>query len=302
MPKQQTSLGEGSSRGGVLVGLAGRGILQSRTPWMHEQEADAHGLRLIYGLYDFTDQGWADEELASLLDAAQRMGFAGLNITIPFKQTVIGMLDELDEAAASVGAVNTVSFRNGRRVGSNTDMTGFAEGFRAGLTGADLSAVLQVGCGGAGAATANAMLGPLGVGKLVLFDADYARAASLREQLVRTHGEGRVELAEDAASGAAICAGVVNATPVGMAKFPGMPLPAVAIEQRHWVADIVYFPLETDLLAAARRRGCRTLDGSGMAVHQAAEAFEIFTGRKADPARMAASFTEFAAPSVVSAE
>lgn len=286
----------------VMVGLAGRGILQSRTPWMHEQEADAQGLRMVYALFDFTDRGWADWELAPLLDAAQRLGFAGLNITFPFKQTVIGTLDELDEAAASVGAVNTVSFRSGRRIGSNTDMTGFAEGFRAGLAGADLASVLQIGCGGAGAATANAMLGPLGVEQVVLFDADYARAASLRDQLARTHGAHRVVLCDDAAAGAAMSAGIVNATPMGMAKFPGMPLPAAAIEARHWVADIVYFPLETELLAAARRKGCRTLDGSGMAMHQAAEAFEIFTGLKADRARMAASFAAFTAPPAEAAE
>ena len=280
----------------VLVGLAGRGILASRTPWMHEREADAQGIRLAYSLFDFSDRNWADWELAPLLDAAQRIGFAGLNITFPFKQTVIGTLDELDEGAASVGAVNTVSFRGGRRIGSNTDLTGFAEGFRAGLGGADISSVLQIGCGGAGAATANAMLGPLGVGKLVLLDADYARAAALREQLVRTYGEHRIVLCDDPLAGAAMSAGIVNATPMGMAKFPGMPLPAAALEPRHWVADIVYFPLETALLSAARKLGCRTLDGSGMAVHQAAAAFEIFTGRSADHSRMAASFAAFAAP------
>jgi shikimate dehydrogenase len=292
--RRQTSPGNHIS-GGVLVGLAGRGILQSRTPWMHEQEADEQGLRLVYSLYDFTHRGWADGELGPLLDAAQRLGYAGLNITLPFKQTVMGMLDELDEVAASVGAVNTVSFRGGRRIGGNTDITGFAEAFRTGLAGADLDTVLQVGCGGAGAATANAMLGPLGVGRLVLFDADPGRAARLRDQLAYTHGADRVALCDDTAAGAAISTGIVNATPMGTAKFPGMPLPSAALKERHWVADVVYFPLETDLLAAARRKGCRTMNGSGMAVNQAADAFEIFTGRKADPARMAVSFAAFPA-------
>lgn len=291
----QISPCDGSS-GSFLVGLVGRGILQSRTPWMHEQEADAQGLRLIYNLYDFTDRGWSDGDLAAVLDAAQLIGLTGLNITLPFKQTVMGLLDDLDELAADVGAVNTVSFRDGRRVGSNTDITGFAEGFRTGLFGADLDAVLQVGCGGAGAAIANALLGPLGANKLALFDTDSRRALRLCDQLIRTHGADRVAVCEDVAAGAAISSGIVNATPIGMAKFPGMPLPPQAIEERHWVADIVYFPLETELLAAARRRGCRTLDGSGMAVLQAAAAFEIFTGRKADRDRMANSFASFAAP------
>jgi shikimate dehydrogenase len=295
VPRRQTPPGDNSGAG-VLVGLAGRGIMQSRTPWMHEQEADEQGLRLVYSLYDFTHRGWADEDLAPLLDAAERLGYAGLNITLPFKQTVMGMLDELDEVAASVGAVNTVSFSGGRRIGGNTDISGFAAAFRAGLAGADLDTVLQVGCGGAGAATANAMLGPLEVGKLVLCDTDLGRAARLRDQLAHTHGADRVAICNDTAAGAAISTGIVNATPMGTARFPGMPLPAAAVEERHWVADIVYFPLETDLLAAARAKGCHTLNGSGMAVHQAVDAFAIFTGRKADPARMAASFAAFAAP------
>jgi len=291
-----------STGGKVMVGLAGRGILQSRTPWMHEREADAQGLRLIYSLFDFTDRGWDDRELAPLLDAAQRLGFAGLNITLPFKQSVIGLLDELDEAASSVNAVNTVAFRSGKRIGSNTDVTGFAEGFRAGLAGVDLASALQIGCGGAGAATANAMLGPLGVERVTLFDADRARAAALQGELARKFGEQRVLLVEDLAVGASLAAGIVNATPMGMTKFPGMPLPVEALEPRHWVSDIVYFPLETELLAAARHKGCRTLDGSGMAVHQAADAFAIFTGRSADAARMAASFVSFAARSAVTGE
>lgn len=300
MNQPPTSTGIGPGR--ILAGLAGRGILQSRTPWLHEQEADAQGLRLTYALFDFNDRAWPDWELANLLDATQRIGFAGLNITYPFKQSVIGLLDELDPSAASVGAVNTVSFRNGRRIGSNTDMTGFAEGFRAGLSGADVTRVLQVGCGGAGAATANALLGPLGAQQVLLFDTDAMRAAQLRDELNRTHGADRAMVCDDARAGALRCSGIVNATPMGMAKFPGMPLPADAIEQRHWVADVVYFPLETELLATAARKGCRTLNGSGMAVHQAAAAFEIFTGRPADEHRMTASFSAFAAPPAEAAE
>ena len=87
--------------------------------------------------------------------------------------------------------------------------------------------------------------------------------------------------------------GIVNCTPVGMEKHPGLPLSAAAIDPRQWVADIVYFPLETELLRAARAQGCRSLDGSGMAVFQAVRAFELFTGRPADPNRMKATFDAF---------
>jgi shikimate dehydrogenase len=231
--------------------------------------------------------------LGKLLDATQRVAFAGLNVTFPFKQVVIPLLDDLSEAAAAIGAVNTVSFRGGRRTGHNTDVTGFAAGFRDGLPGVAPGTVLQIGCGGAGSATAHALLDNLGAEKVILFDTEAPRLAVLHEQLCDRYGAERVGTCVRVEDGAAQADGILNATPVGMAKFPGLPITAAAIEQRHWVADVVYFPLETALLAEARRKGCRTLDGSGMAVHQAAEAFTIFTGLPTDVARMRASFAKF---------
>lgn len=262
---------------------------------MHEQEADAQGLRLVYSLFDFTDRRWPDQDLPRLLDAAQRVGFAGLNVTFPFKQAIIPLLDDLSAGARAIGAVNTVQFRDGRRIGHNTDVTGFAEGFRAGLADVARGSALLLGCGGAGSAVAHALLGMLDVGRLVLSDTDGARAAALHDQLAATYGAARVALCGDVAAAAGEVDGIVNATPTGMAKFPGLPLPLSALEPRHWVADIVYFPLVTELLAQARARGCRTLDGSGMAVHQAAAAFGIFTGRTADWQRMQRSFVAFEA-------
>lgn len=274
----------------ILTGLVGRGILASRSPWLHECEADAQGLRLVYSLFDFSDRSWQDDALPQLLDAVQLIGFSGINVTFPFKQAILPLLDDLSDGARQIGAVNTVSFVGGRRVGHNTDVTGFAAGFRTGLPGAATDLVLQLGCGGAGSATAHALLADLGVRQLALFDSDAERLAALCEQLTKRFGGDRVVLCSDPAACAARADGLINATPVGMAKFPGLPLPAAAIAPRHWVADIVYFPLETELLAEARRKGCRTLDGSGMAVGQAVEAFEIFTGQAADRRRMLASF------------
>lgn len=283
----------GTGRGRILTGLAGRGILDSRSPWLHESEADALGLRLIYSTFDFTDRGWQDDQLPALLDALQRIGFSGINVTFPFKQAIIPFLDDLSDGARKIGAVNTVSFAGGRRIGYNTDVTGFAAGFRAGLPGVATDLVLQIGCGGAGSATAHALLGDIGARRLVLADTDADKLSALHAQLADHYGAERVEACTDIAACAARADGIVNATPVGMAKYPGMPLPAAAIAQRHWVADIVYFPLVTELLAEARRMGCQTLDGSGMAVHQAAEAFEIFTAAAADRDRMLASFAAF---------
>lgn len=293
MTNPAASIGVGTGR--VLAGLAGRGIVESRTPWMHEQEGRAQGLQLAYALFDFTDRQWQDADLARLLDACQLVGFAGINVTFPFKQAIIPLLDELSDGARAIGAVNTVAFRDGRRIGYNTDVTGFAEGFRAGLGTAAPGTVLQLGCGGAGSATAHALLGQLGAERVLLSDTDPARKAALHAQLAQAYGAARVELCDDPVAGAARADGLLNATPMGMAKFPGMPLPAAAIEPRHWVGDIVYFPLVTEFLAEAHRKGCRVLDGSGMAVGQAADAFEVFTGRTPDRARMGESFAAFVA-------
>ncbi len=277
----------------LLTGLAGRGILSSRSPWLHEREAEAQGAQMRYELFDFDDRGWTDAQLNSLIAEAQDNGFVGLNITFPFKQAVIAFLDDLSDGARSIGAVNTVSFKNGRKIGYNTDVTGFAESVRQGLGSIAGQHVVQLGCGGAGSATAQALL-ELGVRLLSLFETDAARLDGLVAKLQSDFGKDRITAGTDIARAANLCDGIVNATPIGMAKLPGLPLSADLLEQRHWVADIVYFPLETELLREAKLRGCRVLNGSGMAVEQAAAAFEIFTGFTPERPRMQNSFAEYA--------
>jgi shikimate dehydrogenase len=277
-----------------LTGLVGRDILVSRSPWLHENEADAQGVRLVYSLFDFAARGWDERDLPRLLDSAETAGFAGLNVTHPYKQAIIAHLDEMSPGAARIGAVNTVAFAGGKRIGHNTDVSGFTESFLGGLPGVATTHVLQMGAGGAGSATAQALL-ELGVGTLALVDKDDEKRTALAEKLRADFGEHRVTEPADLAAALARADGIVNATPVGMASYPGSPVPEGLIEPRHWVADIVYFPLETRLLRAARLRGCKTLDGSGMVVFQAAAAFDIFTGLSADRARMRDSFVAFVA-------
>jgi len=278
----------------VLAGLIGQGIGASRSPALHEREAAAQGLRMVYRLIDLDVLRLGPEALPELLTAAARLGFAGVNITFPCKQAVIAHLDELSPDAAALGAVNTVVFRDGRRVGHNTDGSGFAEGFRRGLPGEARTQVVQLGAGGAGAAVAHALLAE-GTGQLAIADTDPARAAALATDLNARFGAGRAVAAADLAAALAEAEGLVNCTPVGMTKLPGMPLPAELLHKRLWVADIVYFPLETELLRTARALGCRTLDGGGMAVFQAVGAFRLFTGREPDAARMLRHFAEMSA-------
>src|SRR6185369_10918929 len=145
--------------------------------------------------------------------------------------------------ARAIGAVNTVLLREGRRIGHNTDWSGFAESFRRSMGDVRRGRVVLLGAGGAGAAVAHALL-TLDVRTLVLIDTDGVRAAALAETLCVRFGAGRAIVLEDAASALQGADGMVNATPVGMAKFPGLPLPANLLSPELWVADVVYFPLE----------------------------------------------------------
>lgn len=273
----------------ILAGLIGAGIQASRTPAMHEHEGDAQGIRYLYRLIDLDQLGVTSAALPELLDAAQRLGFTGLNITFPCKQAIIPLLDELSPEARGIGAVNTVVFADGKRVGHNTDCLGFAEGLRRGLPNVARERVVQMGAGGAGAAVAHALLQE-GVRQLTIFDVEPARAAELAASLNASFGAGRAQAGSDLPAAMAEAQGLVNTTPVGMAKLPGLPLPAELLHADLWMAEIIYFPLETELLRAARALGCQTLDGGKMAVFQAVKAFELFTGRAADAERMMAHF------------
>ncbi|UES43639.1 shikimate dehydrogenase [Roseibium aggregatum] len=277
----------------VLAGLIGRGIARSRTPEMHMAEAAAQSLRGVYRIIDVDTLPEDEQNLKAIVHAAEVTGFNGLNVTYPFKMEVIPLLDQLSPNAAAVGSVNTIVFRDGKRIGHNTDLWGFAESFRQNMIGVSLKTVLLIGAGGAGVAVAHA-LADCGVQHLKIFDVDTVRVEQLARQ-VRSNRQGlTVEPVTtlDAASCANL-SGIVNASPVGMAKTPGTPFPLALLKPDMWVADIVYFPLETELLADARRLGCRVLPGSGMAVFQAVRAFELFTGRRADPVRMKAAFDAF---------
>jgi shikimate dehydrogenase len=269
----------------LLIGLIGAGIQRSLSPRLHEEEARHHGLRLHYQLIDIDKAGASIGDLPALLNAARVMGFTGLNITYPCKQAVIPLLDDLSEEARAVGAVNTVVVQDGRLIGHNTDGSGWAWGFRRALPQADLTRVVLLGAGGAGAAVADAVL-RLGAQHLIVVDREFDRAQALAEQMSSLHGIGRASANADIAQALQRATGLIHATPTGMDKLPGLPLPASLLRRDLWVSEIVYFPLETTLLKAAREIGCPVADGGGMAVGQAVGAFRLFTGLEPDVLRM----------------
>jgi shikimate dehydrogenase len=273
----------------ILLGLIGAGIGQSRSPALHEGAAADLGHVALYRLIDLDRLGLTPDHLPELLTAARRFGFSGLNITYPCKQSVIAHLDTLSDHAAVLGAVNTVVIDGERLVGHNTDWFGYAQALKHDLPGADLSDIVQFGAGGAGSAVAYALL-VSGVSRLSIVDTQTGRSQALASDLAPHFPQARIEAADDVQAAVRRATGIVNTTPVGMAKFPGMPFPAAWLHPGQWVSDIIYFPLETELLRAARALGCRTLDGSGMNVFQAAEAFRLFTGLTPDPVALRQHF------------
>ena len=279
-----------------LVGLIGADIGPSLTPPLHEREAAKLGIGYFYERIDIAALGLPPERAGELLRAAGHLGYSGLNITHPCKQLVVDHLDELSSDAETLGAVNTVVFRDGRAVGHNTDWPAFQRGFVRGLPDVATGRVVLVGAGGTRAAVAHAALS-LGAGRLVVVDAQPDRAAALAGALRDEYGSDRATAVRtEALEGELARAdGLIHATPAGMAAHPAPAFPVAFLHPDLWVAEVVYRPLQTELLSHARRLGCRTVDGGGMAVFQAALSFVLFTGREPDVDRMLRHFAALTA-------
>lgn len=255
-----------------LTGLIGAPIAQSAAPAMHEAAGDALGVRVHYQLIEVAG---ADEAgLRALLDGVRLLGFAGVNVTFPYKEAVVPLLDALSDRAREIGAVNTVVVHDGRLTGHNTDTTGFERAIAGLVADSNRGAVALIGAGGVGKAIAFA-LASLGVAGISIFDADHAKAECLAAQL---RGRLKARIAHDVADAMQGAVGVVNATPVGMLPDTGMAVPETLLAHDVWVADAVYTPLWTPLLLSAKERGAKLMTGRELAIHQAADAFELFTG------------------------
>jgi shikimate dehydrogenase len=273
-----------------LVGLIGRNIQGSLSPALF---ADAFAAAGIDGFYHLMDADrLPGRQLPQLLDAIKIAGFAGANITYPFKQDIIPLLDAIDPEAAQVGAINTVAIAvDGRTTGYNFDRRGWRNSFAetVGQDSAQGKTVVLIGAGGAGRAVAFALM-DLGVAAVVLHDLDRSRASALQADVSRHYGAARCRVSGDLERDIAAADGIVNATQTGMTGFPGNPAPVAAIRATHWAADVIYTPVKTEFLKVAAAKGVRTLNGGGMCVHQAIEAFRLFTGMEADVARMHRAF------------
>jgi quinate/shikimate dehydrogenase (NAD+) len=270
----------------VLTGLLGAPIAHSASPAMHERAAEALGLRCHYQLIEIAGAG--RDELKLLLEGVRRLGFAGINVTFPYKEAVVELLDEMSPGAAQIGAVNTVVVRDGKLTGYNTDTSGFARAITQLVAASSHGAVALIGAGGVGKAIAFALAG-LGVDELRIFDSEPAKAARLAAQL---EGHGKTCVAQSVEDALRGVAGLINASPVGMLPNRNSPVPDHLLHPGLWVADAVYSPLWTPLLTAAKAEGSAVMTGRDLAIYQAADAFKLFTGMTPSATEMGIAFDE----------
>jgi shikimate dehydrogenase len=267
-----------------LLGLIGSPIRSSAAPAMHEAAAEALGLRAHYRLIDVAGANAAT--LRAMLDGVRLLGFSGVNVTFPYKEAIVPLLDALSRGAAAIGTANTVVVRDGKLTGHNTDSSGFAAAFKAVLGPPGDAPVALIGAGGVGRAIAFAMA-EVGARALRIVDAEAGKAQALADRL-----KGRVEVrvCRDVAEALDSAGGVINGTPIGMLPNRGSPVPAELLHGGLWVADAVYTPLWTPLLQAARACGARVMTGRELCICQAVDAFRLFTGLEPSRERIGAAF------------
>ena len=254
-----------------IFGILGRPVAHSLSPAMHNAAFRHLGINAVYVAFPVTD-------LAQAVSGLRGLGIGGVSVTIPFKEEIIPLIDELDPQAAKIGAVNTVVNRDGRLTGYNTDWLGAMTALTAKISLKGRH-VLILGAGGASRAIAYGII--QAGGRVSLTDVDQARAAALVKDL----GGEAIPLNAVGDCPATI---LVNATPVGMTPdVDGIPIDPDLLGRFEVVMDIVYQPLQTRLLREAQAHGCATIDGLQMLIHQATAQFELWTGQEAPAEIMA---------------
>ncbi len=251
-----------------LAGVIGSPVAHSRSPALHGYWLKRYGIRGHYVPLDV-----AQKNLAQVIETLPKMGFVGVNVTIPHKETVLGMADLVTDRAALIGAANTLIFRQDGKVhADNTDGYGFIENLKANAPGWEPRSgpAAVFGAGGAARAVLASLL-DVGVPEIRLANRTRARADALRAEFgARIQVVDWVQ-ASNMLEGAMT---VVNSTSLGMTGKPELRVPLDALSPRAVVTDLVYTPLQTDFLKRAAEIGCTTVDGLGMLIHQAAPGFE----------------------------
>jgi shikimate dehydrogenase len=273
----------------IKIGLIGEGIANSISPFLHEEEARENQIDYSYRLIDTQAPFFAKMPINKLIEYAIDKQFVGLNITYPFKQQVVPYLDSSDKQVAELNSANTILIQDGKLSGYNTDYFGYAEFLKQQFTAEKLDTILLVGAGGAGRSVALALIDH-GVRELVLNDISHPAAEELAELISVLRPRQKISVHTKQNIPKMDVTGVINATPMGMSKFPGLCVDPTDFPASCWMNDIVYFPLKTLFLKKAEESGHHIFDGSTMAVFQAAHSFYHFTGLAADKSRMMNNF------------
>ncbi|MFT6450607.1 MAG: shikimate dehydrogenase [Halocynthiibacter sp.] len=259
-----------------LAGVIGAPIGHSKSPALHNYWLKRYGIRGYYIPMEVSQ-----DNLRDVIRALPKMGFVGLNVTIPHKEHVLDMADLVTDRAALIGAANTLIFRkDGKIHADNTDGYGFVENLRKGAPDWDPRSgpAAVIGAGGAARAVLASLI-DVGVPEVRLSNRTRARADALRSEF-----GAKIKIYEWVQAGNMLegAATVINASSLGMQGKPDLRVPLDGLSSKAVVTDLVYAPLETDLLARARQLGCTTVDGLGMLIYQAAPAFERWFGQRPD--------------------
>jgi len=259
-----------------LAGVIGSPIAHSKSPQLHRHWLTKYGVLGHYIPMDVTH-----DDLEAVIRTLPKMGFVGVNITIPHKETVLNLADQITDRATLIGAANTLIFRpDGKILADNTDGYGFIENLRQGAPDWDPKAgpAAILGAGGAARAIV-ASLAEAGVSEIILTNRTRVRAEKLREDFGN-----RVRVVDWVQAGNILeeAALVVNTTSLGMVGKPEMRVPLDGLQKGAVVTDLVYAPLKTHLLQVAEASGCTTVDGLGMLLHQAVPGFERWFGMRPD--------------------
>lgn len=263
----------------LKLGLIGKGISRSQSARLHVLLGRMCGMDVSYDYLD-SDQ-IEDFDLIKQLTTCAEIGYAGVNVTHPYKTSVRKLITPRKRLPAALGAVNTVVFREDGWRGDNTDFVGFMRGYKKQFGDAKPGTVLQLGAGGVGLATAFGLRG-LGADKILVHDKDITRGVELVATLTAADVQAEFVSAENLSDAVRSADGLINCTPIGMNQYPGCPFEVDLLGGQKWAFDAVYTPVETAFLRTATKSGIDVMTGFELFFFQGIEAFEVFSGAEID--------------------
>ena len=265
--------------GPVRLGLIGDNIARSRSPLLHRLAGRLCGLDVSYDLLVPRDMGG---DFDAVFDACRAGGLRGVNVTYPYKETVVARV-QVGERARRIGSVNTVVFDERGPVGHNTDHSGFLAAYRSAFGTMSPGRVALVGAGGVGKAVAFGLVA-LGAQEIAIIDRDAARAKGLVKAIMAApQGSASALVADDVCEAVRDADGIVNCTPLGMVGHAGSAIPLDLLGAQRWAFEAVYTPVDTAFKLASEATGVKVLSGYELFFHQGVDAFRIFTGLSPDP-------------------